>query len=93
MATSMSMTSVSGRFLGGFLNSVESSPGCSLLFEGGCQGTLAPPPSVPRSGSRGDGFGNVRESTKCKKGFVKKEGKCVKKKASSKKKHRRGTRR
>jgi hypothetical protein len=64
---------------GGFLEPLEAQP-CDPLKEGSCQGPAGSQPgaSTPPSSSF-VGPGNVKPKPKCKKGFVKKHGKCVKK--------------
>jgi hypothetical protein len=63
-------------------------PPCKAADE--CHGTGSVGPASPQVGTAAPlgKTGNVR-STKCKKGFVKKHGKCVKKKAKKKKKKKR----
>ncbi len=72
---------------GGFPFPVEPGGGCDPLPEGGCQGAAGPPPA-PVPGPTTDTKGNVREAPGCKKGFVKKKGRCVKKPRHSKGKKR-----
>ncbi len=57
-----------------------------------CKGPIASPPVQPTSASNTfSGSGNPPRSKPCKKGFVKKQGKCVKKKPKKKKaRHNRG---
>jgi hypothetical protein len=63
---------------GGFPEPPPLPPGCDPLSEDDCPGAgSAPPPPVP--GLTADARGNVKEPTRCKKGFVKKKGRCVKK--------------
>ncbi len=63
---------------GGFPLPVEPGPGCNPLPEGGCQGPSVQPP-VSSPATTKPSAGNVHKSAKCKKGFVKKKGRCVKK--------------
>jgi hypothetical protein len=51
-----------------------------------CRGPLAAPPSSPSGGS--SQFSHEEEPKGCKKGFVKKKGKCVRRSKTHKKKHR-----
>ncbi len=74
---------------GGFPLPIEPGGGCNPLPEGGClDGPSLPPPPVP--GPTGDARGNVSEPPRCKKGFVKKKGRCVKKPKHRKAKKRAG---
>jgi hypothetical protein len=60
---------------------------CDPLIENACQGQVPPPPSAVSTPSAAlAGAGNVKAGKKCKKGFVKKKGRCVKKKQGKSKK-------
>jgi hypothetical protein len=63
---------------GGFPEPSPPLPGCNPLVEGDCREVGSAPPS-PVPGPTGDARGNVKQPLRCKKGFVKKKGRCVKK--------------
>ncbi len=63
-------------------------PICNPLVEGACQGPPPPPPPASSPATTATTAGNVKP-TKCKKGQVKRKGKCVKKKQG---KHKAGKR-
>jgi hypothetical protein len=67
------------RIGGGFAEPAPPSAPCDPTVEGQCQGSSSPPPAPPSPRSSGfAGPGNPKPK-KCKKGQVKKHGKCVKK--------------
>ena len=70
---------------GGFPFPDPPPPPCNPLAVGGCRPLGTPPPAITNPSATIAGAGNVR-ALKCKKGFVKKKGRCVKKKQ----KHRKG---
>jgi hypothetical protein len=86
---------------GGFAPPPSPPSPCSSVVEGACQGPSASPPAVG-SPSTSTFVGPVNKKPPCKKGFVRKKGKCVKKhggkknhggkKKGSKKKHSAGSR-
>jgi hypothetical protein len=67
-------------------------PPCKAADECHGVGSVGPPSPQVGTGAPLGKTGNVR-STKCKKGFVKKKGKCVKKKKGKKKKKKRAHKR
>jgi hypothetical protein len=64
---------------GGFPEPLPPPPGCNPLLEAGCQGAGSAAPKADSPVTTNPTSGNVRQPTKCKKGFVKKKGRCVKK--------------
>jgi hypothetical protein len=67
---------------------------CKPLEEGSCQGPLPSAPPGVSSATTAPTTGNVKPAIKCKKGKVKRKGKCVKKPRKGKRAHhRRGGRR
>jgi hypothetical protein len=73
---------------GGYLQG-NVAPPCAASDECHGPGTQAPPPPPINSLSSSPAPSEAKQPTKCKKGFVKRHGKCVKKK---KKKHRKSQR-
>jgi hypothetical protein len=66
------------RVAGGFPNP-DPEIFCDPLVEGSCQGPPTSPPGGPGPASNSfAGPGNVQQKPKCRKGFVRKQGKCVK---------------
>jgi hypothetical protein len=59
---------------------------CNPLSEGSCQGTPPPAPPAGTPATAAPSQGNVKPSKKCKKGQVKRKGRCVKKKVKAKRK-------
>ncbi len=66
---------------------------CNPLNEDSCQGPPPPPPGMGTPATATSTAGNVRPSAKCKKGFVKRKGKCVKRPGKRKAGKRAGARR
>jgi hypothetical protein len=65
---------------GGFPNPPPPPTPCDPLTEGACQGPPSVPLGAPSPASNSfSGPGNPAEPVKCRKGFVRKQGKCVKK--------------
>jgi hypothetical protein len=71
--------------IGGGLASQNAVPPAPCVGEESCRGAAAPPPALQSPGSAAFvGPGNAKAPKKCKKGFVRKHGKCVKKKSGKK---------
>lgn len=75
---------------GGFPNPVTPTI-CNPLTEGGCQGAGTTPAPLPAPTTNNfSGPGNPKAPAKCKKGFTRKHGKCVKKRAKKQHKKKKG---
>jgi hypothetical protein len=71
---------------GGGFPTAEPPPPCKAADECHAGGSVGPAPPQVGTGAALGNTGNVKKPKKCKKGFVKKRGKCVKKKKKRKKK-------
>jgi hypothetical protein len=74
---------------GGGFPSQESAPPCKAADECHGAGSVSPPPPQVGTGASLGTTGNHPKKKKCKKGRVKKHGKCVSKKKKSKRHHKR----